>query len=39
MNELTQLIGPPGEGTLSDDQLIERIVEVLDGLDRGASVT
>ncbi|HET9328685.1 MAG TPA: NB-ARC domain-containing protein, partial [Candidatus Eisenbacteria bacterium] len=35
-DELTRLIGPPGEGTLSDDELIERIVEVLDTLDREA---
>lgn len=35
-DELTRLIGPPGKGTLSDDELIDRIVEVLDRLDRGA---
>ncbi len=35
-DELTRLIGPPGEGSLSDDELIERIVEVLDVLDRVA---
>ncbi|HET9252997.1 MAG TPA: NB-ARC domain-containing protein, partial [Candidatus Eisenbacteria bacterium] len=35
-DELTRLIGPPGEGTLSDDELIEQIVEVLDTLDREA---
>jgi hypothetical protein len=35
-DELTRLLGPPGEGTLSDDELIERIVEVLDTLDREA---
>jgi len=35
-DELTRLMGPPGKGTLSDDKLIERIVEVLDILDRGA---
>jgi non-specific serine/threonine protein kinase len=32
-DELTRLLGPPGEGMLSDDELIERIVEVLDTLD------
>jgi predicted ATPase len=32
--ELMGLIGPPGEGTLSDDELIVQILEVLDRLDR-----
>ena len=32
-DELTRLIGPPGEGTLSDDELIVQILEVLDRLD------
>jgi len=35
-DELTRLLGPPVEGTLSDDELIKRIVEVLDTLDREA---
>jgi predicted ATPase len=37
LDELTRLMGPPGEGTLSDDELIEQIVEVLDALERGGS--
>jgi non-specific serine/threonine protein kinase len=35
-DELTRLLGPPAEGTLSDDELIKRIVEALDTLDREA---
>jgi non-specific serine/threonine protein kinase len=35
-DELTRLLGPPGEAVLSDDELIERIVGVLDTLDREA---
>ena len=35
--ELTGLLGDPGEGALSDDELVERIRGVLDALDREAS--
>jgi hypothetical protein len=34
LDELTRLLGPPGKGTLSDDELIERIVELLATLDQ-----
>ena len=32
-DELAKLIGPPGEGKLSDDELIVQVLEVLDRLD------
>jgi non-specific serine/threonine protein kinase len=36
-DELKQLLGDPGQGTLSDEELVERIRGVLDALDREAS--
>ncbi|MEO7477474.1 MAG: hypothetical protein ABIY46_19330 [Gemmatimonadales bacterium] len=33
-NELTELLGEPGEGTLADDELVEYIRGVLDALDQ-----
>ena len=33
-DELTELLGDPGENQLSDDELIERIRGVLDDLER-----
>jgi non-specific serine/threonine protein kinase len=34
-DELKQLLGEPGKGALSDDELLARIREMLDGLDAG----
>jgi hypothetical protein len=36
-DELKQLLGDPGKGSLSDDELVERIRGVLDALDKEAS--